>query len=606
MRLPFVPVALLAAVLLPVRRGPTAQSGPLPDIGVSKTPTQSIEGRVLRDGQPVSGATVTCAWRSIPAVGGNSEMARATTERTATTDAQGYYRLEVPPWRDLRVHASTADAISPIQGPISAPFTGSVDLTLEAGAPITGKFDLEGTPVKAAVQFALDRLLPSKTSVPMRVLSKSTNDGSFRVDGLPKGKWQLRIVADERGLRPLAVQLCETGVNHDIVLKGGTRSDVVFVDRDGKPAEGVDIEVIDHGIVERATTDATGRAHLVGLQRGHATTIIATPKTGGSRCYYPLEPGMDPQGDLLPEMTLQLAETYSVSGKVFATDGTPAKGIPVVFRGAIHGAGYPPADFSHVVTSDADGHFSCSRLDKHLFYEVEALIDGEIQPIGVVDPRPHLFKAELDSFRIGFRRIAVDIGLPGGGPYTFEGRIYGPKDRGDFSSYKKLVRVEGSKFVSPCLTPGEYATFVVSDMLGFARNESAIRANTGGKASTDFKLSLEQPRVLEGKVLDAGRKGIGGAKVAIVFEGSDFENQPRRFSDGIVQALWQDSYPAEKFPREATTAGDGSFRLVCVESNGFYDLLATREANPNQQAAIPPTRLGRVLAVPNPIEIVIR
>ena len=51
-------------------------------------------------------------------------------------------------------------------------------------------------------------------------------------------------------------------------------------------------------------------------------------------------------------------------------------------------------------------------------------------------------------------------------------------------SLKKLVRVEGSKFVSPCLTPGEYATFVVSDMLGFARNESAIRANTGGKAST--------------------------------------------------------------------------------------------------------------------------
>ncbi len=592
---------LLAATL-------AAQAGPLPDVGITKTPTQRLLGRVTRGGKPLAGAKVVAAWRTIAASLGETEIARNTTQVAATTDEGGNYSLFVPPWRELRVHATHEGGVSAFRDGLSAPVDGSVDLEIEDAVPLKGSFTMTGNKAVPPLRFALDRLLVKKDSVPFRVFGTSDANGAFVVEGLPKGTWQLRVVVDDNGLRPAGLALVENGKDaaNRIEVIEGSGTDVVFSDRSGRPASDVAVEVVDHGILWSGKSDAQGRIALRGLQRGHATTIVAAPTSLGSRRYYALEPGVTPGGDIAPETRLQLAESYTVSGRVFGIEGTPAKDITIVFRGTIHGAGFPPSDFSHVVKTDADGRYSCATLDKHLFFEVEAMIDGEVQPIGIVDPRPALFKSELDAFRIGFRRIAVDVAVPAGGPHAFEARVYGPRDRGDITNYKKLIRVAGSVFTSPCLSPGEYAALAVSDSLGFARSETAVRANTNNRASTDLKLSLSEPRVLEGKVLDSFKKPVAGAKVALVFEGADFENQPRLFSDQIALSLMDQAFPASRYPREATSGSDGSFRFVCPEGNGFYDIIATRDANPNQGGAAPPVRTTRVLALRNPIELLLR
>lgn len=604
-------IILHRLIAIALSTGVLAAQGPMPDNGVTTTPVQKLRGRVTQGGSGVENATVHVAWRRLKVELGASARALETVVRTVRTNASGEYSVQVPAWRKVSAWASKGGAASSYRDAIETP-SGTVDLALEAGITLRGRFVLEGRALDKQVAFVIDRLGKAKDSVPLQRSSVSDAQGRFSVSGLPSGTWQLRVKGDARGLRPSTIQLLDGDSEREIPLVVGARATLRFVRKDGSPDPRVAVEVIDHGVRVGGVADDRGQITLLGLQHGHGTDLIADPEVGPRR-YFTLEPGAaasgDAQGPGVAPIEIRGHNHYQVEGKIFGIDSKPAAGVEVAFCGTIHGAGYPPADFSHIVKTDANGRYVCNQLDQNVVYEVFSVVAGEYQAIGTVDPRPQFFRAKLDSFRLGSRRVAVTVALPeAGGPHNPELRIYGPKESARQMEYVELVNNKSGQWISPTLLKGEYIVVAFSKQLGFSTAKHLVRATTTGRASESLKMRLLPARKLEGTIVDAARKPMRGIKVAVVFEGGNFENAPQNYQQSVAAELLSKHWPEDKFPRKLSTTADGKFSIMCFEAAGLYDLIASQKTGGDaaQGSGPPPTRMTRVLALPNPITLTIR
>lgn len=581
-----------------------AAQGPLPDLGTTNTPEQSLRGRVTSSGQAVAGATVHVSWRRIKVEMGASARALETVVRTVQTDASGMYQVRVPAWRKLSAWAQNGSEVSAYRDTIDLS-AGDVDLELAAAKRLSGRFVVEGKAPAKPIRFAVDILSKEKKSVPLQRTSVSKADGSFELASLPVGAWQLRTMLDERGLRPRSIQILENGASQEIDLVQGASASVRFVRKDGSPDPRVAVELIDFGTRWTGTSDTQGRIKLFGLQRGHGTDLIIQAENGPRR-YSTLEPGLGVDADGPAEIEVRAHDSYTVEGRIFGLDSKPLAGIEVAFCGTIHGAGYPPADFSQIVKTDADGRYRCAQLDKNVVFNVYAIVDGEHQALGMVDPRPQFFRDTLDSFRLGSRRATVRVALPeAGGPHSYEVRAYGPKESAASNSYVTLVRGSKGDWVSPVLQKGEYTFVAFSKLLGFSTKKHFVRATSTGRASESLKLGLSTPRVLEGTVTNPSRKPLSSVTVALVVEGGNFENAPSSYEQSIARMVRDEHWPTDKFPLSVTTEKNGSFRIVAYQSGALFDLIAAREPSASEQGP-PPARLTRALSLPNPITLVLR
>ncbi|MCC6574871.1 MAG: carboxypeptidase regulatory-like domain-containing protein [Planctomycetes bacterium] len=215
-----------------------------------------ITGRVLRkdDSSPVVGATVAMG----TPLGGDLGL--------VLTDVDGKYRLEAPPAIEsqgrgagdellfgsveLRASAPGLGMVSvrvkPLAGkPVSAP-----DILLEAAATVRGKVTAKtGTPIAGAevryngTEYEVGAEFVAGITTPPRLIStKSAEDGSYTLDGLPVRKCSLSASADgycsqETTVQTVAGQSFEA--NFTLEVAGMIAG--VITDEHGDPLEGVPV-----------------------------------------------------------------------------------------------------------------------------------------------------------------------------------------------------------------------------------------------------------------------------------------------------------------------------------------------------------------------------
>ena len=151
------------------------------------TPPQRVSGVVVdRRGNPVAGATVT-AGRSLrgDSVGAAGGFTDRDTIRSATTGADG--RFEIPDAiEDAIVIAELADRRSP---PVAA--GEDLRLALAPTSRLEGRVDLAGRPAANVAIMVKDLAWPARSRYAL--LAPVAADGSFAVDGVPRG--ELRVLA---------------------------------------------------------------------------------------------------------------------------------------------------------------------------------------------------------------------------------------------------------------------------------------------------------------------------------------------------------------------------------------------------------------------------
>ncbi len=182
----------ITGVVIKARRN--GSSAPADAIPVAK-----IQGRLTRDGRPVTSAWVggvrVRSERKLPYV----DIQRGRTVRTewnpfsfATAGSSGNYSLELRNDDRWYVVVEESNQAPTIRGPFEMKMgqTRKLDIELEPGGSISGK--VRGIPADAAGQWwvvAFDRGV-------WRSETRINKDGSFRLDRLPAGEYGLKVGHD--------------------------------------------------------------------------------------------------------------------------------------------------------------------------------------------------------------------------------------------------------------------------------------------------------------------------------------------------------------------------------------------------------------------------
>ena len=235
----------------------------------------ALAGVVTDGGQPVADATVAL----------DSDAVYGT--RTVTTDAAGRFSFDTLPEGSYRVWATRGDrAARALRVPRlgRGPFA-DVALALEAGAAVSGRvIDRQtGGGIAAAVTLAAD----GADEAPRYL--RTAPDGSFRVDGVPPGRWTASAWAPGW---LLAGTVDFTAGRGDVVVElvpGGVAEGIV-VDEQGAPVAGAVVTARSPGGVE-VSADATE------LELRRALGLALRPALTGA-----MPPGADsqylPRGEL--------------------------------------------------------------------------------------------------------------------------------------------------------------------------------------------------------------------------------------------------------------------------------------------------------------------
>jgi hypothetical protein len=313
-------------------------------------PAARLAGKVVgkQDGAPVPGAVVLLD---------NPQVWWRPTQ-DATTDARGAFEFRDLEGGVFRLSAQKgAQVASPREVELSeADRATEVTIELETGRAITGRALAEGKPVSGA----RIRLRQGMISVPGRVRAESGADGSYRVDGVLPGRYQ--VVGEAKGHAPAALDVSVTADRDregaDLLLAPETVVKGTVTGPGGQPATGATVmaTVIDAGSgsmfgrqgIER--TDREGRFRLGGLVAGKVTLVAS--ETGVGRVTWGPEPVAAGE---TREVALALLPGATVSGLVKYDDGQPAPGVTVV--------GITAASMSMAqARTDAQGKFELGPL----------------------------------------------------------------------------------------------------------------------------------------------------------------------------------------------------------------------------------------------------
>ncbi|MDB4958785.1 MAG: hypothetical protein JWO36_6354 [Myxococcales bacterium] len=280
-------------------------------------PEATIIGRVVRDdtGAPVPQASVY-----VPA--GQPAVVR-TSWRGTFTDATGHFRLDrVPPGRHLVFARGEGMVLS--RGTVVIVEAGrtstELEIRLEVGSTIRGTVIDHGKPVAGA------RVAPMIAEGRGTTAAMSQEDGTFVLTEVPRG--QLRFAARPYDVvKPTTFQVSQPeheGVMLEVDALGTIVGHVV---REKKPVPGahVDIRGPNDRELEATRTDATGRFEARGLRAGPWTLYASNEHEGsfGGPEHVQLNRGQT------AEVTIDLAFSAAISGRVIDQNGEPVPGVAV-------------------------------------------------------------------------------------------------------------------------------------------------------------------------------------------------------------------------------------------------------------------------------------
>jgi hypothetical protein len=540
----------------------------------------SISGTVLKNGTPVQGAEVQVRNRIFPTYGGVSFFAIRTQTRTAKTDKNGHFQVQVPPGRFYSVLAKGEGSSSKIHDLISPP-ENKLHLLLKPSKSLRGKFSYKGRAPKEKIAFYATRFPMAVEGVPYRVEGVSEENGDFEIKDIPPGIWDIQLKGGMLRMKsPKSIgaggPVAAIPLIRGIRLRGEVKSGGTF----GKTIPGASIEILGASRHSKTQADLNGHFSLEGLEYGPGATLLVKAK-GYPKTLIDLEPGLSPR-DPSPQIHLQLRPGRRVKGRFVDRNKKPVSGLQVFFRGRLHPSGISFGDLSALLITDADGKLDSSLLDPHTYYEMMAILpSGEVCPILDLPASEEGASVDLGTLNVDGGRVHARIKAPKDiTGFDLEVRAYGPKESGLPDAYVKLAKGADGTWNSPSLPEGTYMILSISRRMGFARKTLQILRND--KQPTDYNISLilAPPKKIYGVVVDPGNQPVINREVKLVASTSNGQQgMSTRWSDLVLETLWEKFFPAKKFPRGVKTGPKGDFAIWCFEASGSYDLLVSGKPN---------------------------
>jgi Carboxypeptidase regulatory-like domain len=239
------------------------------------------------------------------------------------TSLDGAFRIDQLPGWDVVVRAGS-EGYAPAYSPeMSVPVgvTRQIDLTLSRGCELTGKVvDASGAPaprilVDAEAQVGAGAL-GGDLSVQTAEQAETREDGSFRLENVPRGTVLVRAYGEDSAVTTTSIEVADCAKLQPIkvvVAAGSTLSGVAH-DGDGAPIPGARLTLMHRatGFIS-ARTDAEGHFHFDRLPPGRARLELDHQGRAIQR-FVKMEPGKDTQ----VEMTLAVSGTGQLGGRVTA------------------------------------------------------------------------------------------------------------------------------------------------------------------------------------------------------------------------------------------------------------------------------------------------
>lgn len=527
----------------PVRRaGPAAQVESPEDVGVrgsadaGSTPTLVqlpseedgvLEVEVLAGEQPVAGASARLYWRGArdPNLGEVSwRLASA-----GSTDTQGRARLASRPGRYLV--AVRAQGFAPLLREVVRPAGQAhtfLRLTLEPGQLLVGRTVVQGSqeplPLVELVLTAHGRQLEpwqdAEAPAEERIYATSDERGSFRVEGLAAGDYQLeaRAPGHSRAMRrsvkvpapgPLTVALLPAGIVEGFV-----------VDARGQPAAGAEVQL--GGVVPQSVTTGQGGGFSVEVEAGEYFVSARRGSEAGA-----LErPLTVSAGKTVRDVRLKLGQAAGVEGRVVAKATQAA-----VVGARVDVSPYGRSGDSGRTVTDEEGRFSVGALAPGS-YDVVVSAPG-FSPLtrrGLTVRSGERFTLELELAGTGAveGEVRDSKGQPvegayvaGGGRWSLELGNAAAESRTDVEGRYRLESLEPGKLYLTARREGaqagasqaveifEGATSVVDFTLEeLGTVEGRVRAARGSLPAEPLEVTAVSREPVSDGVPDVGHTGV--------------------------------------------------------------------------------------------------
>ncbi len=485
--------------------------------------------------QLVAGASARLYWRGARDPNLGEVSWRLASE--GSTDAQGRARLASRPGRYLL--AVRAQGFAPLLREVVRPVGQGhtfLRITLEPGHVLVGRTVVQGSqeplPLVELVLTAhgrtLDPWLPAEAPAEERVYATSDERGSFRVEGLASGEYQLeaRAPGHARAVRR-SVKVPVRGTLTVALLPAGIVEGFV-VDAQGRPAAGAEVQL--GGVVPQSVTTGQGGGFSVEVEAGEYWVSARRGSEAGALD----RPLAVSAGRTVRDVRLRLGQAAGMEGRVVAQSTQAA-----VVGARVDVSPYGRSGDSGRTVTDEQGRFS-----------VGALAPGSYDVVVSAAGFSTLTRRGL-TVSAG-ERFTLELALTGTG--AVEGFVRDGKGQPIEGAY-----VSGSNGWS--LELGEAASESRTDAEGRYRLES-----------------LE----LGSLFLSARREGtqVGVSLPVQIFEGVtsevDFTLEELGTVEGRVRAA-RGSLPAEPLavtavPQEPALGGAPGFGHASVEQTGTFQL----------------------------------
>jgi|FLOH01.1.fsa_nt_gi hypothetical protein len=366
---------------------------------------------VENSGAPIAGATLTATERSRQDIYYGMSVAsggrKTTFEASATTDKDGRVTMEVEPGKALQLEGR-GEFWAPFSHRLAALAPGEdLDLgtmTLTAGDLLVGRvLDPSGKPLAGASVGLEESGSSMMRGSTVTRHATTAEDGSFRMGGLPTGKYRVQarsagFVAAE--LDPLVIPGTGRAVEATLAMTEGRVAEGTVVDIDGRPVVGAFIsrqmrldglgvefafeEVDQDGAREGSEavpprqkgaveTDKLGHFRIGGLDDQDTMLVVNADGYSTTRAMIP------PLGE---EFLVRLQPRLTLSGTLLLPNGKPAAKVAITAKAS--GAAGEEFRFdlmgARKVTTDAAGNFAFRNLSAGAFllsaYQTHSQVDA--------------------------------------------------------------------------------------------------------------------------------------------------------------------------------------------------------------------------------------
>lgn len=545
---------------------------------------RSIQGRLRSEaGAPVAGLTLRADFDVARVSGPNFMNGMRGGRARATTNELGEFVFKglgagpfVVEARDSREEAgepiewrARRDGVLPGGVPL--------ELVLRPGLFLSGiVVDTDGAPVPAFSVVARQEAQGDFMSVTVgyQQATFANGDGSFALGNLTEGRWSVTVEGD--GLvtsEPTLVDLPSdeaTGLRLAVIHAATVRGRVL--DPDGEPAVGAVVERAQASTgwqVEtdyypdelRAVSDEEGRYELTGVAPGELALVAKAPGFSRSAAAT-LE--LDPK-ELRENLDLRLTKGGTITGEVFAADGSAATGFMIM--------GFQMSDFSQLYSlTDGRGRF-----------QVENVVPGMYMLVAM-DPSQEIAVGEdgidmasmMGQFKVAQATVKegetthVIIGAPPEqlvvvhGKVTLAGEGYGgalvsfvPPGERMYEAMRNTTVADDGSYRIELDGSGDYVVSI-QVVSGAAGQQNTIEyALVVPQGAEEFEYDLELPLGrISGRLVGPDGDPAGGARVTLTF-------------DGVVRT---DAFFGGQYT-EIATAADGTFDIRALRP-GTYRLSA--------------------------------